>query len=274
MVDKKVSLIFLVIFLLPLICLSTVDVKWQKRSITINPTSPVAGDAVVFASTFIVRNEPVKNLSFVATLDGTIIMSKNFPSLVKDVPQNVVVNWTAVAGNHAIKFSLKAPRKYREQNTKNNVLQKRFAVPHKIQSPAGRDPRQTQPYTPPKKPDLVVFKLHENSVDVQPHQSRIKIWLRVQNIGEANSKKGKYRMIIDGLESSYYPEVKNYWVESTHILFALTPGEKSLYGSGTTLRSGRYRCIVILDIDDDSKESDETNNRKILEFIIVRTPDY
>ena len=94
MFDKKVSLIFMVIFLLPLICFSTVDVKWQKRSITLTPASPVAGDAVVFAATFVAKDQSVKNVSFVATLDGKVILSKNFPSLVKDVlwPEIIKLN--------------------------------------------------------------------------------------------------------------------------------------------------------------------------------------
>ena len=108
---------------------------------------------------------------------------------------------------------------------------------------------------------------------MKPAESSIKIWLRVKNIGKAKSMTGKYRMIIDGLESSYFPEVKNYWREYTSPLYGLLPGTFYLYGKPTLLRSGRYRCIVILDIDDDSKESDETNNRKIIEFFIVRRPD-
>jgi len=273
MLIKKLLIIIALVFFMQTFCLGqgNAELMWKKNTISMSPLSPAVGNTVIFASVFAVKNESAKYVTFIAAVDGKVILKKNHLSVVKNVPQRVAAHWKAMSGNHEIKFSLHLPKSYKGKRFENNVLKRRFKVTHRSQTQGKPIPVPANLHTPPKKPDLIVDNLHYIYLQQYPNGGGIiKIWIRIRNIGNAESETGKFKLIIEGLESAYFPEVENYYNVSMSNMFPLLPGKKYSYGPQARLIPGKYRVTVICDINDSSKEFKEANNRRSMEITIVK----
>lgn len=174
---KKILFAALVLLSGASLLFSATNPRWISE-ISMSTANPLEGAPATFSAQFKVKQGPVDNLQVVAQLDGSKIFEKTYPHLNLGDVETFTVNWTAVAGNHIIKFIIDPLNSSGDINPDDNVKEKTFSV----------QARKTlmMRTTLFGKPDLEV-RLY--SVNPSPaFGDTIELSAKVKNIGTADAK--------------------------------------------------------------------------------------
>ena len=209
------------------------------KDITLSPSDPTIDDAVTI--TIAVKNQGTVNagLSYIACyVDSTILDTKSIASLGAGITTTVAFSWNAAKGSHVVKAIADFSEVIAETDETNNIKTFNFstlAADLSIQS-ISWSPEN------PSKGDNITFTV------------------TVKNYGSSKSNITDIKLYVDGV------------FKGSQNIDAINPGSTTSKTFNWVALSGQHTIRAVVDENNYTSESDETNNEQSLTFSTL-SPD-
>lgn len=206
------------------------------------PTNPVADDLVRLNAT--IRNQgntSAGDFTVRFELDGSLLWDGSVAGLSAGANATVNVNWTATPGNHTIRVIADVFGQVRESNEANNDRTEAFSVAEA---------------TPSDRPDLVVWLLALSPTDPK-EGDRVGFQVSVRNVGSGTAEIARVEFYLDGVSAG------------GAATSPLPPGEFLNFTSHWTAQEGNHTLRAVVDQDNETSETNESNNERSLSFSIA-----
>ncbi|MBN2135387.1 MAG: hypothetical protein JW737_06615 [Acidobacteria bacterium] len=190
---KKLFFVFISIFIFSLGIITANTDPWWTSKITMNPSTPTAGQSITFFATLKVsKGDAISGFEVVVTVDGKNSFNQMLPPMPRGASQTVSFTWTATSGAHMVSFHIDPTNKAGDINPGNNYIEFMFDVGSGM-IPNPNPPVLTGEVIPNVDPALFAFKpnfvidyvhlSHEEAVVGLPFT----IIFQIRNTGEGKS---------------------------------------------------------------------------------------